>query len=146
MILKRITGLLIIAVIGGSILIWLIFPVPHIICLPYYLKLLTLFVCITGGIIGYLISNVSLYYYNKSLEVYNIRVFCGSIWFIPYISTYGVIYWPLSLGVYTVKRFDQGWSEFIGSQILYYSLKNISKFNQLVQNNNLKIYLLTFII
>nr|YP_010236186.1 NADH dehydrogenase subunit 5 [Desmomyia sinensis]QTD82960.1 NADH dehydrogenase subunit 5 [Desmomyia sinensis] len=143
--LKSMTGLLIMAVIGGSMLMWLIFPTPHMICLPYYLKLLTLFVCIMGGLIGYLIANVSLYYYNKSLEVYNISVFCGSMWFMPYISTYGVIYWPLYLGTQSVKSFDQGWSEFMGSQMLYYSLKNTSKFNQLIQDNNLKIYLLTFV-
>nr|AMP43775.1 NADH dehydrogenase subunit 5 [Rhagio sp. KW-2016] len=143
--LKSMTGLLIMAVIGGSMLMWLIFPTPHMVCLPYYLKLLTLFVCIMGGMIGYLISNVSLYYYNKSLEVYNISVFCGSMWFMPYISTYGLIYWPLYLGSQSVKSFDQGWSEFMGSQMLYHSLQSTSKFNQLIQDNNLKIYLLTFV-
>jgi NADH-ubiquinone oxidoreductase chain 5 len=78
------------------------------VCLPYYLKLLTLFVCIVGGLVGYIISNISLYFYNKSLNNYILRNFIGSMWFIPYLSTYGIIKYPLMLGGVVVKSFDQG--------------------------------------
>nr|UYG48409.1 NADH dehydrogenase subunit 5 [Chrysops sp.] len=142
--LKGMLGLLIMAIIGGSMLNWLIFPTPDMICLPNYLKLLTSFVCIIGGISGYVISNVSLYFMNKSLTYYMSSTFLGSMWFMPYISTYGVIYYPLNLGILSMKSFDQGWSEFFGGQNLYMNLKNYSGFNQIVQNNNLKIYLLVF--
>jgi NADH-ubiquinone oxidoreductase chain 5 len=57
---------------------------------------------------GYVISNVSLYFSNKSLNYYKIRVFSGSIWFIPSLSSLGVIYYPLSLGIRVTKSFDQG--------------------------------------
>jgi NADH-ubiquinone oxidoreductase chain 5 len=43
-IMFRIIGLLITSVFGGGSLIWLICPTPSVICLPYYLKFLTLFV------------------------------------------------------------------------------------------------------
>jgi hypothetical protein len=43
-----ISGLLI-CVIGGSSLMWLICPTTSVICLPYYLKFLTLFVVLIGG-------------------------------------------------------------------------------------------------
>nr|AYW52614.1 NADH dehydrogenase subunit 5 [Heterostomus curvipalpis] len=144
--LKGMLGLLVMSIIGGSMLSWLIFPTPYMICLPYYLKLLTLFVCLSGGLVGYIISNVNLYYLNKSLNFYTTSMFLGSMWFMPYISTYGLIFYPLSLGMIVIKSFDQGWSEYMGGQMLYYSLKNYSKFNQIIQNNNLKIYLLTFIL
>lgn len=144
-ILRGIFGLLFIAIIGGSILSWLIFPTPDIICLPINLKILTLFVCITGGISGYLISNVSLFFINKSYSFYNFRIFFGSIWFIPTISTLGIIYYPLSSGFKVLKRFDQGWSEFFGGQIIYESIINNSVYIQSFQNNNLKIYLISFI-
>lgn len=142
---KGIRGLLFIAVIGGRILSWLIFPSPSIICLTPVLKFLTLFVCIRGGLLGYFISNVSLYFFNKSLNNYSLSFFIRSIWFIPNISTRGSIFYPLLLGINVIKRFDQGWREYFGGQKIYSSLKYFSLFNQFLQNNNLKIYLITFV-
>nr|AMP43697.1 NADH dehydrogenase subunit 5 [Chrysops silvifacies] len=142
--LKGMLGLLIMAIIGGSMLNWLIFSTPYMICLPNYLKLLTLFVCIFGGLIGYIISNVSFYFMNKSFNYYMMSTFLGSMWFMPYISTYGIMYYPLNLGILSMKSFDQGWSEFFGGQNLYMNMKIHSGFNQVVQNNNLKIYFLIF--
>jgi NADH-ubiquinone oxidoreductase chain 5 len=139
-------GLLIIAVIGGRMLRWLIFSAPDIICLPNILKLLTLIVCICGAFLGYIISNSSLYFTNKTLSYYNLRVFVGSIWFIPMLSSLGTIYYPLNLGIRVTKSFDQGWSEYFGGQHLYTVLKYFSSLNQFMQNNNLKIYLLSFVI
>lgn len=143
--LKSIIGLLILRIFGGRILSWLIFPTPVVVVLPSYLKLLTLFVCIVGGVRGYIISNVSLFFYNKALNNYNSSYFLGSMWFIPYISTYGIINYSLIVGKMVVKSFDQGWSEYFGGQQLYYNLVKNSQLNQILQNNNLKIYLLSFI-
>nr|NP_075455.1 NADH dehydrogenase subunit 5 [Cochliomyia hominivorax]AAF78607.1 NADH dehydrogenase subunit 5 [Cochliomyia hominivorax]AIZ03386.1 NADH dehydrogenase subunit 5 [Cochliomyia hominivorax] len=143
--LKSMMGLLILSIFGGSMLSWLIFPTPMVVVLPYYLKLLTMFVCIVGGVMGYLISNVSLFFYNKALNNYNSSYFLGSMWFMPYISTYGIINYSLIVGNMVVKSFDQGWSEYFGGQQLYLNLIKNSQLNQMLQNNNLKIYLLSFI-
>ncbi|YP_245504.1 NADH dehydrogenase subunit 5 (mitochondrion) [Haematobia irritans irritans] len=143
--LKSMMGLLILSIFGGSMLSWLIFPTPTVIILPKSLKLLTLFVCIIGGLMGYLISNVSLFFYNKAFNNYNSSYFLGSMWFMPYISTYGIINYPLLVGKLSIKTFDQGWSEYFGGQQLYYNLIKNSQFNQMLQNNNLKIYLLSFV-
>nr|YP_010250269.1 NADH dehydrogenase subunit 5 [Lichtwardtia dentalis]QTV20894.1 NADH dehydrogenase subunit 5 [Lichtwardtia dentalis] len=144
--LRGMMGLLIMSIIGGSMLNWFIFPTPYMVCLPYYLKLLTLFVCIVGAIMGYIISNINLYFSNKSLIFYNTSMFLGSMWFMPYISTYGVVYYPLNLGGQVYKSMDQGWSEFFGSQNLYNNLVYYSKGTSFLQNNNLKIYLLFFVL
>nr|QVL28826.1 NADH dehydrogenase subunit 5 [Mallota bellus] len=144
--LKGMFGLMIMSIIGGSMLSWLIFLTPYTICLPYYLKFMTLFVCIIGGLIGYLMSKISLFFINKSLNNYYLSMFVGSMWFMPYISTYGIINYSLKLGMNVVKNFDQGWSEFMGSQNLYKQLVDYSQFNYLVQNNNLSIYLLIFVL
>lgn len=144
-ILKSILGLIILSIIGGRILRWIIFPTPLVIILPIYLKLLTLFVCIIGGIIGYLMSKVSLIFYNKALNYYNISNFLGSIWFMPYISTYGIINYSLIVGKLSVKVLDQGWREYFGGQQLYFFIKKNSELNQILQNNNLKIHLLSFV-
>nr|YP_010240835.1 NADH dehydrogenase subunit 5 [Calohilara tibetensis]QTG40243.1 NADH dehydrogenase subunit 5 [Calohilara tibetensis] len=144
--LKGMLGLLVMSVLGGCMLNWLIFLTPSMICLPIYLKLLTLFVCLMGGMVGYFVSYVNLFFFNKSLYNNKIVMFIGSMWFMPYLSTYGVIFYPLFLGGYIVKSMDQGWSEYFGSQQLYKSLIKYSQINQIVQNNNLKIYLLLFVL
>nr|WCR48284.1 NADH dehydrogenase subunit 5 [Aedes flavopictus] len=138
--------LMIMAIIGGSMLNWLMFFNPEMICLPFYMKLLTLMVCLMGGFSGYLISNVKLSFFNKSIEYYNFSYFSGSMWFMPLISTIGVIKWPLILGMHSFKSFDQGWSEYFGGQMLYNQLKNYSLYVQEFQNNNLKIYLLSYML
>nr|QXI83506.1 NADH dehydrogenase subunit 5 [Neomyia cornicina] len=143
--LKSMMGLLLLSIFGGSMLSWLIFSTPVVIILPLSLKLLTMFVCIVGGMVGYMISNISLYFVNKSLNNYNFSYFLGSMWFMPYISTYGIINFSLILGKISIKTFDQGWSEYFGGQQLYNNLVENSQLNQILQNNNLKIYLLSFI-
>nr|UJH19417.1 NADH dehydrogenase subunit 5 [Bactrocera neohumeralis] len=144
--LRGMSGLLIMSIVGGSMLSWLIFPTPYMVCLPSHLKLLTLFVCVVGGVLGYLISNVSLFYFNKSLHNYLTSYFSGSMWFMPYISTYGIINYPLVLGMSVCKSFDQGWSEFLGGQNLYNELVKYSQYVSIMHNNNLKIYLLLFVL
>nr|AMP43762.1 NADH dehydrogenase subunit 5 [Ptecticus aurifer] len=144
--LRGMLVLMFMSVLGGSMLNWLIFPTPGVVILPTGLKMLTLFVCILGGLLGYLISNVSFYFVNKSLNLYLVSSFSGSMWFMPYISTYGIISYPLSLGKLSYKGMDQGWSEYLGGQMIYYLLMNYSKFYQSFQNNNLKFYLMTFIL
>nr|YP_009941983.1 NADH dehydrogenase subunit 5 [Syrphus vitripennis]QOC71054.1 NADH dehydrogenase subunit 5 [Syrphus vitripennis] len=144
--LKGMLGLMFMSIIGGSMLSWLIFPTPYMICLPYYLKFMTLFVCIVGGLLGYLISNISLFMMNKSLNNYYFSMFAGSMWFMPYLSTYGIINHSLKIGMNVVMNFDQGWSEFMGSQNLYKQLVISSQYMNFLQNNNLKVYLMIFIL
>nr|YP_010626522.1 NADH dehydrogenase subunit 5 [Hirtodrosophila subflavohalterata]WBK17658.1 NADH dehydrogenase subunit 5 [Hirtodrosophila subflavohalterata] len=143
--LRGMLGLLMMSIIGGSVLNWLIFPIPYMICLPIMMKLLTMFVCILGGVMGYLISFVKLYFLNKSLIFYNITNFLGSMWFMPFLSTYGIIFYPLNYGQIVVKSFDQGWSEYFGGQHLYQKLVNYSQMLFLMHNNSLKVYLLLFV-
>ena len=145
-IIFRIFFLIIIAIIGGRILNWLIFFNNSIVCLPVLMKILILIICIVGGLFGYLIRNISFFFINKSLYFYKIRIFIGRIWFIPVISTLGIIKLPLNLGLNYFKIFDQGWREYFGGQILYNQLKNYSLYIQEFQNNNLKIYLLSYLL
>lgn len=58
----------------------------------------------------------------------------------PIISTIGIIFYPLYFGLKSLKSFDQGWSEFLGGQKIYFFIKNFSLIRQIIQNNNLKIY------
>nr|APT41499.1 NADH dehydrogenase subunit 5 [Nyssomyia flaviscutellata] len=140
--LKSMLGLLIMAILGGSMVIWLIFPNPHMICLPFQLKNLTLLICILGGLIGYFISFVSLFYINKSMKYFQLSWLLGSMWFMPILSTNGMVFYPLKLGYYLIKNLDQGWSEYFGGQNFYYLVLLNSSYIEKMQNNPLKIYLL----
>uniref|UniRef100_UPI0030FE215C NADH dehydrogenase subunit 5 n=1 Tax=Pachylophus rufescens TaxID=3127035 RepID=UPI0030FE215C len=139
-------GLLVMSICGGSLLNWLMFSSIHMICLPNYLKYLVLLVCLIGGFMGYLMSNISLYFVNKSLKFYKTINFMGSMWYMPYISTYGVNNYPLILGVYMIKFFDQGWSEYLGAQNLNFLLTFHMKLDSFLYKNNLKIYFMTFVL
>lgn len=142
--LKRIGGLFLISIIGGRLLRWLIFPAPIIICLPYYYKYLVLFVCIIGGLMGYFIFFIYNYYLNIYVRGKKIAYFLGGMWFIPVISTLGIIGGSLKTGFLYIKVIDLGWNEFLGGQKIYVLLKNTSIIRQNFYINNLKIYILTF--
>nr|YP_010987376.1 NADH dehydrogenase subunit 5 [Nemurella pictetii]WOL43219.1 NADH dehydrogenase subunit 5 [Nemurella pictetii] len=134
------------AVLGGSLLSWGLFPTPSMICLPFVLKTLALSVSVVGGWVGYELAKFSLNYELQSLRFHFFSSFAGSMWFMPFISTYGVTKQPLILGGMVSKSFDQGWSEFFGAQGLYTTLTGWAKFNQGWQNNDLKTYLISFIL
>nr|YP_010533718.1 NADH dehydrogenase subunit 5 [Sabethes bipartipes]UXX46869.1 NADH dehydrogenase subunit 5 [Sabethes bipartipes] len=138
--------LMMMAIIGGSMLNWLMFFNNVMICLPFLMKMLILLVCFMGGILGYLLSNVSLFFFNKSLYFLKMSFFMGVMWFMPMISTLGIIKFPLILGLKCFKIFDQGWSEYFGGQVLYNQLKSYSLYIQEFQNNNLKIYLMSYLL
>nr|YP_010519758.1 NADH dehydrogenase subunit 5 [Rhaphidophora quadrispina]UXP34381.1 NADH dehydrogenase subunit 5 [Rhaphidophora quadrispina] len=142
--LRGMMTLMVMAVLGGSLMSWILFPTPVMICLPYLLKLLAVMVSLIGGYFGYELSKFALSYNLQSLHYYLLINFLGSMWFMPLISTYGVNYYPLELGKKVFKVFDQGWSEDFGSQSIYSNSVNYSKWMQWWQNNSLKVYLMGF--
>nr|WGO58088.1 NADH dehydrogenase subunit 5 [Rhabdoblatta orlovi] len=138
-------GLLIMVILGGSIMSWIIFPTPLFIYLPLYLKLLVIMVSISGGMLGYELAKSNVGYTLLSLRVKNIVMFLGSMWYMPYLSTYGVNNPPLILGYITSKSFDGGWNEFFGGQGMYLMFMQLGKVNQWWQFNNLKFFLMFFV-
>nr|QXJ80379.1 NADH dehydrogenase subunit 5 [Homogryllacris parcibrevipenna] len=144
--LKGMLVLMLLAVMGGSMLSWMIFCTPEVINLPSILKMLTLFVCLIGGWIGYEISKFSLSYDLYSLSMYWMTSFLGSMWFMPIISTYGVNYYPLLMGNLISSVYDQGWSEEFGGQNIYLISVDYSLISQFWQNNDLSVYLTGFIV
>jgi NADH-ubiquinone oxidoreductase chain 5 len=143
--LKGISGLILLVVFGGRLLMWLIFPVPYFICLPLLLKNITLFVVILGIYIGYELSKFSLRFNNNSLINLDSSLYFSGMWNIPFLSTFGINYFPLFMGNYIYKNIDQGWSEYFGRQNIYNNIKSLSQSLFYYYNNNLKIYLLLFI-
>jgi hypothetical protein len=64
---------------------WLICLTPSVICLPYYLKFLTLFVVFVDGWFGYEMAGFALSDNLFSVRLYGASSFTGSMWFIPLI-------------------------------------------------------------
>nr|URX52709.1 NADH dehydrogenase subunit 5 [Cryptotermes sp. 1 AB-2022a] len=137
-------GLMLVAVFGGSMLSWVIFHTPSMICIPFYLKFLVIFVSLLGGWIGYELSKFNLGNSLLSLVYYSYVVFSGSMWFMPYFSTYGVSFYPLSLGYYSLSVSDLGWAEYLGGQGMYWFMMFLSSINQWWQYSNLKLFLMFF--
>nr|YP_010734648.1 NADH dehydrogenase subunit 5 [Chorthippus qingzangensis]WEH01529.1 NADH dehydrogenase subunit 5 [Chorthippus qingzangensis] len=138
-------SLLFVAVFGGSLLSWLIFPVPYVVVLPYYLSFLTILTVVLGAYLGYYFSNTNFSYNLFSLNFLSFVMFYGSMWFMPYLSTGFISYLPLSMGYYSLKSFDYGWGEMFGGQGLYSLFIYLINYIQGWYDSNFKIYLLTFI-
>nr|AML26748.1 NADH dehydrogenase subunit 5 [Histeridae sp. BMNH 1274745] len=143
--LKGMLGLFLMVILGGSMLSWSMFNTPWLIVLPLSLKLMTLFVIGLGAWLGLECSKFSLSYNSKSLDLLTLSLFFSSMWNIPFLSTFGVNYYPIFLSGVCYKSFDQGWSEILGPKGLYLGLIKLSKFLQLVFTNNLKVFLLSVV-
>nr|YP_010462912.1 NADH dehydrogenase subunit 5 [Epeorus gibbus]UUJ36765.1 NADH dehydrogenase subunit 5 [Epeorus gibbus] len=144
--LRGMSGLLFLSVVGGSVMSWILFPTPAMVCLPIGLKTLALTVSLSGGWLGYELAKFKVGEEAKSMRGYGFVVFVGSMWFMPFLSTRGVSGAPLGLGNRLVKSMDQGWSEVFGGQGVFSGLQEASCLNQWLQDNNLKVYLTIFIL
>nr|AIY61939.1 NADH dehydrogenase subunit 5 [Rugitermes sp. A TB-2014] len=138
-------GLMVVTIFGGSFMSWIIFDTPSMICLPFYLSLLVILVSLLGGWLGYELSKLNLNNSLISLMSYPYTVFFGSMWFMPYFSTYGLTSSPLLLGYYSLKNFDSGWSEQFGGYGIYWLLIHMSNVNQWWQYNSIKVFLMFFV-
>nr|YP_009350462.1 NADH dehydrogenase subunit 5 [Macrotermes carbonarius]AQP27099.1 NADH dehydrogenase subunit 5 [Macrotermes carbonarius] len=138
-------GLLVMSIFGGSSLMWLICPTPSVICLPYYLSFLTLLVIILGGWVGYELAGFVFGDALFSVFWYGSSSFSGSMWYMPFLSTYSVSFWPLEVGYGTTSVFDSGWMEYFGGQGIYWVFFNFSSVNQWFQYNGLSVFLGFFV-
>nr|AMW67846.1 NADH dehydrogenase subunit 5 [Dilar sp. YW-2016] len=142
--LKGMMGLLFMAIMGGSMLSWMIMPFPALIVLPFGLKVLVIFVIIMGLFIGYelfIMSEVGVKLTFYKLELFY-QSFVGSMWFMPQISTGWISNSWLTWGGMLYKSVDQGWNEYLGAQSLYSYMKKYSLLINALQANDLKFYFL----
>nr|YP_009107232.1 NADH dehydrogenase subunit 5 [Tyspanodes hypsalis]AIT99551.1 NADH dehydrogenase subunit 5 [Tyspanodes hypsalis] len=143
--LKSMFILLFMSIVSGSLLMWMIFPYPYMIYLPFNMKMMVIYVSILGLIMGYLISSMNIYSLNKFLKMYQISNFLCLMWFMPSLSTYGLNYYFLNFGQFLLKNIDMGWSEMYSGQGMFLIFKKYTIFYNLFQMNNYKIYLFSFI-
>uniref|UniRef100_A0AAU6QFJ0 NADH-ubiquinone oxidoreductase chain 5 n=1 Tax=Nepsalus caelestis TaxID=2950591 RepID=A0AAU6QFJ0_9NEOP len=142
--LKGMLGLLFLAIMGGSMLSWLIIPTPEMVCLSFLMKYMTLTVSLLGGLLGYEIFRFKISWNLSVMKNYSLSNFLGGMWFMPVISTSLMNRVSLNLGYTFIKTVDQGWNEYFGAQSIYKYLSKFTKINTLLQFNNFKIYLVMF--
>lgn len=121
---------------------WLYFPCTFIF-LSRGFKLMILFLVILFRVLMYeIMRNNTL----KSLEeLKSWLYFVGSMWFIPYLSTFFII--PLlKTGKLLTKYLDQGWIEFVGAQGAHLLIKRVSSQVDYFYFLNLKSFLFVFFI
>nr|UGW52231.1 NADH dehydrogenase subunit 5 [Gonodactylus sp. SIO BIC C12730] len=133
------------AVSAGSMLSWLIIPYPYMICLSSFYKSLVLIVCMLGAWVGYVLNLGSFLYVLNSFMYYKSVVFSGSMWFMPFLSTQNIIYKFLVNGFNIYKMGDQGWFENKGGYNLHSSLMKSSGLLEKMQDNSIKLYMITFL-
>nr|YP_009512549.1 NADH dehydrogenase subunit 5 [Sicyonia japonica]AXJ93103.1 NADH dehydrogenase subunit 5 [Sicyonia parajaponica] len=134
------------AIFGGAFLSWIIFPQPYMICMSMGFKTLALSVSILGGLTGYLLNMGSVNYSLNSLYFHKMTVFSGSMWFMPFLSTFGVSKLFLQSGMKYQGIGDMGWSEYYGGQGIYYMISSWSSKLQILQDSSLKVYMLSFLL
>nr|YP_008994046.1 NADH dehydrogenase subunit 5 [Cheirotonus jansoni]AGG19633.1 NADH dehydrogenase subunit 5 [Cheirotonus jansoni] len=140
--LRGMYGLIFFVITGGSMLAWLMFSTPYFICLPSIMKLMALVVSGLGAWTGYELSKFGLNYSLSSLEYLTASLFFSSMWNMPFISSFGVNYYPIKLGDLIYKVTDQGWSEYAGGQNIFNSVKSSASWFEAFYHNNLKVFLL----
>nr|YP_008082890.1 NADH dehydrogenase subunit 5 [Paralithodes brevipes]BAN28996.1 NADH dehydrogenase subunit 5 [Paralithodes brevipes] len=134
------------AIFGGAILSWIIFPESYMICMSLSIKMLTLFISVVGGALGYLLNMMTIDYKLKSLGIYNLIVFMGSMWFMPFISTLNFSKNSLAGGSSFYKLCDKGWSETLGGQGLFNFVIKFSLSGQIIQDNGIKVFMKMFLV
>nr|YP_010988772.1 NADH dehydrogenase subunit 5 [Paranaspides williamsi]WOR81142.1 NADH dehydrogenase subunit 5 [Paranaspides williamsi] len=134
------------AVASGSLLSWLIFPFPLMICLSSGFKFTALVVSVIGGGLGYLMNLLGEVNLLKSLNFYKQVLFYGSMWFMPLLSSWWVSNGVLKVAKNLQKSGDYGWFEHYGGQGVFNWVVNKSGLVQMLQDNSLKVYMLMFLV
>nr|YP_009406947.1 NADH dehydrogenase subunit 5 [Typhlatya galapagensis]ASA39470.1 NADH dehydrogenase subunit 5 [Typhlatya galapagensis] len=134
------------ALTGGAVLSWLMFPSPWLVCLPLGLKLLALMVSGLGGFIGYMLNLVGESHTLLSFLNYKWVFFVGSMWCMPFLSTWGPNISILKASQLYYQLGDSGWMEYYGGQGAYFVGLNFSKYLQIIQDNSVKLYMIMFIV
>ena len=69
-----------------------------------------------GSWISYEVVRFNLDDYLFCMYWYGASSFSGSMWFVPFYSTYGLSFDPLGIGYRAVSVFDSGWVEYFGGE------------------------------
>nr|YP_009648738.1 NADH dehydrogenase subunit 5 [Panstrongylus rufotuberculatus]QDB64200.1 NADH dehydrogenase subunit 5 [Panstrongylus rufotuberculatus] len=144
--MKSMIILVIFSIVGGSLLSWLMFSAPPLVVLPMHLKLMPLFFIFLGGWLGYELSCSAPGEILLSSRFYFLSFFSGSMWFMPYFSTFMVYGNSFYLSKGYLSVMDGGWGVYLISKFLSFLGSLVSGSMNYYQFNNVKIFMLVFIL
>lgn len=140
-----ILGLRVGAISMGRILSWLMFPEIYIICMRFFIKTLFLLVRLLGALVGYMVNLISVSSKLFSLGKYEWIRFIGSIWNLPFLSTYNLNRLSLNVIGNNFVLIDKGWRELVGGQGLFKIFTYYTYKNQILQDNKIKVFMKIFL-
>nr|YP_002970716.1 NADH dehydrogenase subunit 5 [Enithares tibialis]ACJ69541.1 NADH dehydrogenase subunit 5 [Enithares tibialis] len=132
------------SVVLGSMLSWLMFIVPYMVCLPFIMKIMPLLFITMGLFLGY---ELSFFYLNSLLLSYmfsKLYFYMGSMWFMPKFSTYMIYSNGLLISKFYYYNMDMGWGEYLISNSSSYFFSMMSSLLNYYQNNNIKLFIISF--
>nr|YP_009919158.1 NADH dehydrogenase subunit 5 [Paratriatoma lecticularia]QMP96798.1 NADH dehydrogenase subunit 5 [Paratriatoma lecticularia] len=144
--MKSMIVLSVLAISAGSMLSWMVFSVPFLVVLPFYLKLMPLIFILMGGWLGYEFSMSNLGGPLLSQRFYLFSFYSGSMWFMPYFSTIMIYSNFLYLSKGYSEVMDGGWGEYLVSNSFLFLSSLISKLVNYYQFNNVSIFMLVFVL
>nr|YP_010444621.1 NADH dehydrogenase subunit 5 [Haplodiplatys aotouensis]UTI38884.1 NADH dehydrogenase subunit 5 [Haplodiplatys aotouensis]UTI38897.1 NADH dehydrogenase subunit 5 [Haplodiplatys aotouensis] len=139
MMVLPIMNLSILALLGGSLMSWLILPTPPTMPMPFHLKMLTS----STILIGVMIGSILIYVPNNIWKIKHKPFmkylwFSTDMWFLPLISTLSTIKHPMKYSINYKKLWDQGWNEFIMPQGMFKTLIKMSNHTETWQMTSSK--------
>nr|APL97227.1 NADH dehydrogenase subunit 5 [Crypturopus tuberculatus] len=132
-VLKSVSALFCMSVLVGFVLHWAVVPISAPTVLTPVAKSLTMLVSALGGLASYTFTQKSALMRSISLKLGQAVV--SNMWFLPFMSTKGLITLSTRSGLYTMKLIDMGWSEHYGGQGGRSALTPLSNFMQKSQKN-----------
>nr|QQP21727.1 NADH dehydrogenase subunit 5 [Strongylogaster xanthocera] len=142
---KSLLGLMMMVIFGGSMLSWMIFPYPLMICLPLILKIFPLILIFMGSLLGYIFF--CLDYKKKIIKNYFLKMFFTLMWFLPIISMKSFVKYFLMYSMNLYMIMDQSWTEYIlGRNLIYFIYKNSSFLDLMMFYLNKLMYLFLIMI
>nr|ATG83208.1 NADH dehydrogenase subunit 5 [Aphrophora sp. EMHAU-15062701] len=129
-------------IFGGSMISWMMFKTPALLFLPFSLKISTLIIMIFTSMLIYELNKYKKKKYGNMMMMF----FMSNMWFMPMFSTFFLYSKYFNMSINYTKIIDQGWGEYLGPMGLSNFIINKSNLNQKLQNNNFKIYMITFMI
>nr|YP_009725915.1 NADH dehydrogenase subunit 5 [Polionemobius taprobanensis]QHQ73112.1 NADH dehydrogenase subunit 5 [Polionemobius taprobanensis] len=136
--------MLLMVIVGGSMLSWVLLDCPEMICLTESFKMIIMVVSIIGGWLGYELTKMDEFGSSFLINWYKMVNFMGSMWYMPFLSTQMISYYPLFLGGKLNKVSEKGWLEEFGGQGGYMFIKKMSIIIQMWQLNEFSIFFISF--
>nr|YP_010591422.1 NADH dehydrogenase subunit 5 [Stethoconus japonicus]UFQ24461.1 NADH dehydrogenase subunit 5 [Stethoconus japonicus] len=131
------------SIVFGNMFTWVFMKSPIFIIIPVMMKYMPIIMITLGSFLGYIFTSLSKVFFSSSI-VY-VFMFMGSMWFMPLFSTY-MLYTPfLNISFFYSGLIDMGWGEYFFSRSFMSYFYMLSFFNQSLEKNNIKLYMVSFL-